>query len=657
MGSQTLKILEPLANVGFAGRTVVLFESRRSEALARSVRDFGGTPLCAPSVAEVPLGDSAELAAFGQAVIDGKIDSLICMTGFGVRLLIETLSAQFEQEELLAALRRITLVTRGLKPAQALRDYAIAATVVVPEPATWEEIVETLRFSERSLPLDGRAVALLESGARNEPLEKALRALGARVSSVSLYRWALPKDLAPLQEAIARILRAEGDLLVFTNAVQVRHLFQVLAQNGQADAFRKASRQAIVASVGPLTSRALTDHGLRVDFEAQHPRMSALIVELAGQAGKLAAGVARPGSQSASAAKPALPAVSPASPARKQSPFLAACRREPVPHTPVWLMRQAGRYMKSYRDLRGKVPFIDLCKNPELATQVTVEAAKQLGVDAAILFSDLLLIVEPMGLGLEYASGEGPIITGRVESQADVDRLREIDVRESLGYVFDAVALIRRALPDSLPLIGFGAAPFTLAAYMIEGGSSRQFTDTKRFLWNDPGAWHALMEKISRALTAYLNAQIDAGADAIQIFDSWVGCLSPADYRAHVLPHTRAIIRGLKPGVPVIHFGTGSAALLPDMRDAGGDVIGVDFRVDLDAAWKMLGDRVGIQGNLDPAALHASPDVIRSHVRRVFDQAANRPGHIFNLGHGVLPDTPEDHARALVDMVHALSRR
>ena len=635
----------------------MLFESRRSEALARSVRDFGGDPLCAPSVAEVPVGESPELTAFGQALLDGRIDVMVCMTGFGVRLLIETLSAQFEQEELLAALRRVTLVARGLKPAQALRDYAVAATVVVPEPATWEEIVETLRFSERSLPLEGRTVAILESGARNEALEKAVRALKATVVPVSLYRWALPKDLSPLHEAIARILQGSAGFLVFTNAVQVRHLMQVVAQNGPADAFRKACRRAVVASVGPLTSRALTDNGLRVDFEAQHSRMSALIVELAGQANKLTeqSGDTRAAVSQARASSAPQPAQ--ALQDRRNSVFLAACRREAVPYTPVWLMRQAGRYMKSYRALRGKVPFIDLCKNPELATQVTVAAAEQLGVDAAILFSDLLLIVEPMGLGLEYASGDGPIITGRVESRADVDRLREIDVRESLKYVVDAVGMIRRALPPSLPLLGFGAAPFTLAAYMIEGGSSRQFTDTKRFLWSDPGAWNALMEKISRALIAYLNAQIEAGADAVQIFDSWVGCLSPADYRAHVLPHTRAVIRALKPGIPVIHFGTGSAALLPAMREAGGNVIGVDFRVDLDAAWQAIGTDVGIQGNLDPAVLSASLEVIDTHVRRILDQAANRPGHIFNLGHGVLPDTPEDHARALVDKVHALSRR
>jgi uroporphyrinogen decarboxylase len=313
--------------------------------------------------------------------------------------------------------------------------------------------------------------------------------------------------------------------------------------------------------------------------------------------------------------------------------------------------------MKAYRDVRGKVPFIDLCKSPELVTQVTVAAAQRLGADAAILFSDLLLILEPMGMGLEYSTGEGPILTGRLAGRADVERLREVKPEESMPFVFDSIRMLRQALPESLPLIGFAGAPFTLAAYMIEGGSSRQFTDTKRFLWSDAGAWHALMEKISRALIAYVNAQIAAGADAVQFFDSWVGCLSPSDYRQFVLPHTQAVIRSVTPGVPVIHFGTGTGAFLNELREAGGDVIGVDFRVELDEAWRRIGYDRGIQGNLDPAILAAPLDVIRSQVRRILDQAGGRSGHIFNLGHGILPDTPEDHAVALVDMVHELSRR
>jgi uroporphyrinogen decarboxylase len=278
-------------------------------------------------------------------------------------------------------------------------------------------------------------------------------------------------------------------------------------------------------------------------------------------------------------------------------------------------------------------------------------------VDAAILFSDILLLVESLGLALEYTPDDGPVITGQVGAAADIDRMPEIEPAQSLAFVFDGVRLTRAALPAALPLIGFSGAPFTLASYIIEGGSSKSFISTKRLMYADSGAWHALMEKIGRGLIKYLNGQIEAGADAVQLFDSWVGCLSPEDYREYVLPHTQRVIRGLTPGVPVIHFGTGTAAFLRQMREAGGDVISVDWRVPLDQAWQALGEGVGIQGNLDPVALYAPREMVRARARRVLEQAAGCPGHIFNLGHGILPTTPYDHVRALVDDVHELSQR
>ncbi len=344
------------------------------------------------------------------------------------------------------------------------------------------------------------------------------------------------------------------------------------------------------------------------------------------------------------------------SPALRDSPFLKACRLEEAPYTPVWLMRQAGRYMRDYREIRAKTPFLELCKNPELAAEVTVRAAQHIGADAAIVFSDLLLILEPMGLGLEYTKGDGPVIHRTVREAADVDRLSEVDPDESLAYVFEAVRRSRAELPAHIPLIGFAGAPFTLASYMIEGGGSRNYIHTKGLMYQDPGAWHALMERLVRALTRYLNGQIAAGAQAVQVFDSWVGCLSPSDYREFVLPHTRSLILGLTPGVPVIHFGTGTGMLLEDMKEAGGDVIGLDSRVELDVAWNRLG-KVAVQGNLDPAVLLADLPYIWKKIQRILYQADGRKGHIFNLGHGVLPATPEDHAIALVDMVHEMSTR
>lgn len=339
----------------------------------------------------------------------------------------------------------------------------------------------------------------------------------------------------------------------------------------------------------------------------------------------------------------------------RDSPFLRACRRESVPYTPVWLMRQAGRYMPEYRRVRDRVSFLELCKRPELAAEVTVTAAERLGVDAAIIFADILLIVEPLGLSLEFTKGEGPVIHNPVRVAADVDRLREIESIERLDYVFDAIRLVRRALP--LPLIGFAGAPFTLAAYITEGGASRNYVHTKRLMYEDAGAWRSMMRRISRALALYLNAQIAAGAHAVQLFDSWVGALSLDDYREYVLPHTREVIENITRDVPVIHFGTGTSHLLEAMREAGGDCVGLDWRVSLDEAWSRLGADVSVMGNLDPVALFAHTDFIRAQTRRILDRAANRNGHIFNLGHGILPETPVDNVIALVDAVHEMSRR
>jgi uroporphyrinogen decarboxylase len=337
--------------------------------------------------------------------------------------------------------------------------------------------------------------------------------------------------------------------------------------------------------------------------------------------------------------------------------FLQACRRERTPYTPVWLMRQAGRYMAEYRAIRERVPFLTLCKTPELAAQVTVQAVERLGVDAAIIFADILLIVEPMGVRLEFSQGDGPVIHRPVRSGADVDHLREVVPEESLSFVFESVRLARSGLSSKIPLIGFSGAPFTVASYLIEGGSSRNYVETKRLMYGDPGAWHALMERLVRAITAYVNGQIASGAQAIQLFDSWVGCLSPADYRTFLLPHMRALFAGITPGTPVIHFGVETAGLLELLAEAGGDVIGVDWRIDLDSAWRRIGFDRAVQGNLDPVVLFAPLEELRSQTERVLRSAAGRPGHIFNLGHGILPQTPVDHVIALVDMVHEFSSR
>jgi len=339
------------------------------------------------------------------------------------------------------------------------------------------------------------------------------------------------------------------------------------------------------------------------------------------------------------------------------SPFMRACRHEPVPYTPIWLMRQAGRYMREYREVRARTSFLELCKTPDLAAEVTVTAVERLGVDAAIIFADILLIIEPMGIELEFTKGEGPVIHNPIRSPADLDRLREVADVGALDFVFEAIKRTRRDLPGNIPLIGFCGAPFTIASYIVEGAGSKNYIHTKHLMYNDSGAWHALMSLISRALAKYLNAQIAAGAQAVQLFDSWVGCLSPDDYREYVLRHTQSVIRNITPGTPVIHFGTGTAALLELMREAGGDVIGLDWRVRLDEAWQRLGHDVGVMGNLDPVALFTNEDHIRKAAKKILNQAGGQLGHIFNLGHGILPETAVENVIALVGAVHEMSHR
>ena len=338
--------------------------------------------------------------------------------------------------------------------------------------------------------------------------------------------------------------------------------------------------------------------------------------------------------------------------------FLRACRREAVDKTPVWFMRQAGRYMAEYRKLRERHSLLELCKTPDLACEVTLQPVRALGVDAAILFADILLPLEPMGAPFEFAAGEGPVIHEPVRDTAGVERLRVIDPEEGLGYVLESVRSIRRELDGKTPLIGFAGAPFTLASYLVEGGKSSNYARTKRLMYGEPETWKALMTKLSEVVRRYLHAQVEAGAQAVQLFDSWVGALSPLDYTEFVQPHVRHILQSvMKTGVPVIHFGTDTASLLELQRDAGGTVIGVDWRTPLDAAWQRLGNGVAVQGNLDPLLLMAPREVLARRVDDVLTRAGGRNGHIFNLGHGILPETPPDAVKYVVEHVHERSGR
>ncbi len=649
---------------GYGGLRVVSFESRMAADTARLIQRAGGVAISAPSMKEVPLESNEAAFTFAGDLLDGRIDIVLFLTGVGTRTLFSVWKTRFELPRLVEALARTAVVARGPKPVQALRELGVPIKITVPEPNTWRELLLALDESDASIELRGARIAIQQYGVANDDLTGELERRGALVTKVPVYRWELPDDRRPLEDAIRQILARTVDVLLFTSSNQVCNLLEVVRSLGLEERFREAVCEVVVGSVGPLCTETLREQGFPVDFEPSHPKLGTLIKEGADLAPALIiarrdrmraarrshATVTTPQQAAAAAARPA-----PAD-ALQNSVFLRACRREAVPYTPVWLMRQAGRYMQEYREVRARAPFLELCKTPELAARVAVEAQQRIGADAAILFSDILLILEPMGLGLEYVHGDGPSLSALVRSPQDVDRLREIDPLESLSFVMDAVRQTRAELASDIPLIGFSGAPFTLASYVIEGGGSRNYIQTKRFFYEDKGAWDAMMDKLARAVAAYLNGQIAAGVQAVQLFDSWVGCLSPSDFRTYVFPHMKTLTSLLPKDVPLIQFGTDTATLLDMQVESGCSVIGVDHRVAIGPVFDRFPE-VAVQGNLDPVLLFADPAVIRREAARVLEEVGGRPGHVFNLGHGILPGTPVDHVIALVDAVHELSRK
>jgi uroporphyrinogen decarboxylase len=639
--------MEPIAH--FQGCHVAAFESRRAEDMARLIEKHGGVAHVSPSLREVPLDENRPAVDFAHRLLTGDISLVIFQTGSGFRQLLDVVAQHVPRQRYLDTLSDIVTVARGPKPFAAMHEVGLTPTHQVPEPHTWREVLQTL---DQVGSLANQTVAVQEYGQPNVSLVAGLEARGARVVSVPVYRWDLPDDVQPLEDNVRAAAAGQRDVLLFTAAYQVTNVLRVADALDLADALVSRLGQMVVGSVGPSTSEMLRECGWPVDLEPEHPHMGTLVAVAAARSRELLARKRRVSVLLTGAA-----AITPDRQAPwYDSPFMKACRREPCAVTPVWLMRQAGRYMAEYREVRAKTTFLELCKNPALCSEVMCTAVQRLGVDAAIIFSDLLPILEPMGLDLEFAHGEGPVIHNPVRDATDVDRVLELESLESLGYVLETVLQTRHDLPDHLPLIGFAGAPFTLASYMIEGGSSRSYLHTKTLMYRDEGAWRTLLERLARAVTCYLNGQIAAGAQCVQIFDSWVGCLGPDDYRRYVLPYVHQIVAGITPAVPVINFATGNPALLPLLAEAGGAVMGIDWRVRLDEAWRTVGHDKAVQGNLDPCVLLADRQEIRRRAQAVLDQAARRPGHIFNLGHGVLQQTPVDNAIALVEAVHELSQ-
>ena len=643
--------------IDLKGLPVVSFESRRATEMAELISNCGGQAIIAPTTRVAPLKDNPHVFHLAESLLAGQIDVLILLTGVGTSMLSQIMSSRYPRALITEALHKVVTVARGPKPATALAQLAIEPTVHVPDPSTWQELLTQL--DQRDI-VSGKRVAIQQSGQPNTALIEALKQRGAEVTSVPVYQWQLPDDLTALRGAIAKILAGDVAFALFTNSTQVHHLFKATDSMGDCHRLRNAFKSVAIGSVGPSVTRAVREHGMTVDLEPDSTQMVHLVREMARRGHDLLQKkrTAMQNRVNTNTWK-RIDMVWPAACDGKaltilDSVFMKACRRQLTPYTPIWLMRQAGRFQRAYRAVKAKVSFLELCKTPDLAAELTLGSVDQFGVDAAIIFSDLLPVTELLGMQLQYVKGAGPVIENPLRSPLDIRRLPKANL-DQLNFVFEALKITRRALRPDIALIGFAGGPFTIASYMIEGGKSSTYVNTKSLMYANASAWHLLMERLTDLLVEYLNAQQSAGADALQLFDSWVGVLGPDEYRNYVYPHVKRLAAELDGPAPLIHFATGNATLLALMKQAGGHVIGLDWRVDLAEAWAALGDDVAVMGNLDPAVLYAPSHEIRRHVKAILDKANGRLGHIFNLGHGILPTTPPTHVAELVDAVHELS--
>jgi len=637
----------------FSALRVASLESRRADDMARLITRHGGIAHVSPSMREVAIKPNRPAIDFAYRVMTGQVGAVILLTGVGFKFLLSAIEESIDRQKFLDALSDIPTVVRGPKPAAAMKEVGLTPTYRVPEPNTWRELLQLI---DRELPVANMVIGLQEYGITNSSLVAGLEARGATVEAVRVYGWEFPVDEAPLEANVRAIAAGERDVLLLTSAHQVVNMLRMAEQLKLTAALRAALRSTVIASIGPTTTQMLEECDFVVDIEPAHPKMGHLVVEAAKRSPsivKLKKKIRASLFSIPSVNQEMMRVTHPSN----QSLFMRTCRGESTERTPIWLMRQAGRYMAEYRTVREHQSFLDLCKSPKLCSEVMCTAVDRLGVDAAIIFSDLLPILEPLGFELEYVRGDGPVIHNPIRSASDIDRVKDLEDPMSLGFVYDTVTQTRKDLPESIPVIGFAGSPFTLASYAIEGGGSRQYAATKALMYSDGGAWSTLMQKLSHAVVVYLNHQIAAGAQAVQLFDSWAGCLSPGDYTTYVLPFMRSIIAGITPGIPVINFATGNPELLPMLIGDSRTIVGVDWRIPIDVAWSRIGHQRPVQGNLDPGVLLGSPELISEQTQSLLDLVGGRPGHIFNVGHGVLQQTPVENVIRLVELVKELSVR
>lgn len=587
------------------------------------------------------------ISALANRALTGQIDFLVFVTAAGVNYLIDAVAKTVDRQRFIDTLNDITTVAGSRLAAAAFRHHGIEPTIVIERPTSWREILIAM---DRKLRVSNFNVALEESDSIHG-LSSGLEARGGRVERMPVYGQVLPSQTGPSLDFFEQVEADDFEVILLTSPASVARYLFLARHFGRGRVVAHLLDRHLVIAVGSESTELLKDRQIPIDFQTTSNDLTSAISELAIQMDDLQqhkqnirSSLSGPATSSRDTSAPWY-----------DSPFMKACRGEPTDVTPIWMMRQAGRYMAEYRAVRDQVSFLELCANPQLCSEVMCTAVNRLGVDAAIIFSDLLPILVPMGMDLEFVAGDGPVIHNPLRETRDIARVKPLESNEALQFVMDTVTLTRRDLPEDIPLIGFAGAPFTLASYMIEGGSSRNYAHTKKLMYTDHGAWDQLMQHLSSSISIYLRGQISAGAQVVQLFDSWAGCLGFEDYRNFVHPYVQQIIASLPADVPVINFATGNPALLPLLADTRAGVIGIDWRVRLDDAWQTVGYDRAVQGNLDPTVLLTDPAEIKRQAKFILDQAAGRAGHIFNLGHGILPMTPVDNAIALVDAVHELS--
>jgi len=625
---------------------IVSFESRLALKIEKLIEKQGGQALVAPSMKEIPLADHAEVFEFFEKIAAGEFDFLILFTGVATRTFLEILQTKISKEKILQGLAKTKIVVRGPKPTTVCNIWGIPIAYTAPQPNTWQEIINILQADNL---LQNKTVGVLEYGNRNFPFIRELETMGAKVLPLKVYQWGFPDDLTPLNKAIDEMIAEKVDLILFTSANQADNFLEIARSRHLELPLRRALAKTAIFSIGPFCSERLRELQIFADYEVSPNKMEDL-VEAAFKHGPMLVKKKNQRAKHAWAKVEDCFKISQAKELLQNSHLLKACRLEKTDTIPIWLMRQAGRYMAEYQLQRKGTSFLEFCKNPQICMDATITAVERLGVDAAIIFSDILLILEPMGLKLDFKE-TGPLIENPIRDLAAIEKLSPPMIEESLGFVLEAIRLTRKNLHPRIPLIGFCGAPFTLASYMIEGKGSKNFIPTKMIMHSNPETWHLLMEKLVAALSDYLSAQVTAGCQVLQIFDSWVGCLSPQDFEKFVLPHTQKLIAQLPKNIPVIYFGVNTQALLPYFTKLGCQVIGLDWHANLNQLSPGY-EKICIQGNLDPVLLFSKPKDFLPEVERILKSAGNRPGFIFNLGHGILPETPVDHVLALVDYVH-----